>query len=370
MIGRFEQEGAPVSLASSHTGGGTLGDTRLAGAGADIVVVPRERYSSTIESVRCILDSVPEHIRVVVVRGGMPNRTCNTLADLDHGRVEIVGPARHLAPNAARAIGLHHSTARYVVFVDNDIFPSKGWLEPLLNTAIDEDAWVVRPVVMQSWCDGRVTVHETGGDCHLEEQHGHTRLVRSHRHLGQDPDIVASLGRERVEMFEFHAVLFDRARLVEIGGPDERMLAQGDHLDLALRVRAAGGGIWLEPKSRVTYKIPDRVAVRELSFFLGRWSPSWIRSSRTAFCTEHGIEEPDGPDRMWRYADEHRAYAWLPIGRAAAAVARRGTPLAAARQFDRLIGRHIADRALRLDPRWRGGRQDHHQGQLPHAAPD
>lgn len=321
--------------------------------GVDVVMVPRERYAPTLDSVQRVLATAPSDTTLILVRGGMPQGIAKRAAELD-GRVRVVGPRKHLAPNAARAIGLQRTTARYVIFIDNDVLPEEGWVEPLVRAAVEEDAWVVRPVVLQRIGE-RVTVHETGGLCHVERRGSVTTLVETHRHAGCAPEEVALLGREQVELFEFHTALFDRERLVQLGGPDERMLSQGDHLDLALRVQAAGGSIWLEPTSVVTYAIPHRVALPDLPFFLGRWSHSWTVDSRRAFSAAHGVDDPDDPCGTWRYPDLHRAYAWVPFGRVASTVLRRSTPVFAARRFDRLVGRRLAEVALRTDPRWKDG---------------
>jgi glycosyltransferase involved in cell wall biosynthesis len=319
----------------------------------ELVVIPRERYSGTLAQLGRLLATLPAHVKVTLVRGGMPDRLARNVVALDGGRVRVVGPARHLAPNAARSIGLRTASARYVVFIDNDVDPSPGWLEALVQAAIEEDAWVVRPIVLQRIGD-TVTVHESGGDCHLEQYNGVTTLVESHRHLGGRPEDLSDLHREEVELFEFHTVLFDRARLLAIGGPDEQMRSLADHLDLALRVRSAGGSVWLEPASRTTYVVPQRLPLRDLPFFLGRWSPTWTDLSRKAFYEKHGVNDPEDPYYTWRYADLHRSYAWLPIGRAASFVLRRPVTHRVASRFDQLVGARIAACAQRLAPRWRG----------------
>ena len=55
---------------------------------------------------RELLATVAGDVRIIVVRGGMPERMVRQVMALGGGRVEVVGPARHLAPSAARAIGL------------------------------------------------------------------------------------------------------------------------------------------------------------------------------------------------------------------------------------------------------------------------
>ena len=323
-------------------------------AEVSVLIVPRERYSPTAATLRAVLETVPADVGVVVVRGGMPARIEAEVEAVGGERVQLVGPARHLAPNAARRLGLRATTTRYVAMLDNDVVPHPGWLGPLLRTAAEHDAWVVRPLVLQTTHQG-TTVHDAGGDCRVDvDDAGRRTLQESHRHMGDPVEDVAHLRTEPVELFEFHAALVDRARIEAVGGPDEALLAQGEHLDLALRIHDAGGTVWLEPASVVGYPIPERLALGDLSFFLGRWSPSWIRSSRRHFNAVHNLDDEDRCF-TWGYPQVHRAYAWLPLGRAVQRATGRSTPMGLARRFDTAIGGRLADAALRLDPSWRRG---------------
>ncbi len=319
----------------------------------EIVVVPRERYAPTLGTLRRVVATVPHDVRVTLVRGGMPDRMVTAARALHDGRIAVIGPSRHLAPNAARRIGLTASSARFVVFVDNDVVTTPGWFEPLIDAANGTGAWVVRPLVLQRVA-GTLSVHEAGGDCHLARCGTTTTLVDLHHHQGRTLDEIGPLHARFVELFEFHTVLFDREKLLALGGPDEAMRSQGDHLDLVLRVHAAGGSVWFEPASRVVYLIPDHLAFRDLPFFLGRWSPAWNRASKHAFFVKHGVNDPTDPYETWRYPDAHRAHAWLPVGRLVARAIRRPIAGGVARRFDRFIGRHLAQIVQRTAPRWRG----------------
>jgi GT2 family glycosyltransferase len=322
-------------------------------ATAEVVMVVRERYAPTLTSVQAVLDTTPADVRVTLVRGGMPRSVERALGALGEPRVRVIGPHRHLAPNAARRLGLAAATARFVAFVDNDLVPRSGWLEHLVQTATETDAWVVRPLVLQHG-SGRTTIHDAGGDCHVETRDGHRVLVESHRYAGLEQPAAPPLVREPVPMFEFHAVLFERERLAGIGGPDARMRTQAEHLDLCLRIAAAGGTIWLEPDAVVVYELPERLGPRDLAFFLGRWSRSWNDATRRAFEAAHGVDDPDDVSFTWRYADLHRSYAWLPLVRPVTRTLRAGSGRWAAGRIDAAIGRHLAELALRLAPGWRG----------------
>lgn len=326
-----------------------------------VVVVPRERYSGTARRLAGLIATLPPEVTVTVVAGGMPTRERRRVAAVadavgsagDGGsRVEVVGPHHHLAPNSARALGLARARRRWVAFVDNDVAPDPGWLEPLVATAEAEGAWAVRPLVL-STLRSRTIVHDAGGSCHLVEHDGRIVIQEHHAHFGEPADRLPALHTSRVELFEFHTVLFDRERLVELGGPDEALLSTAEHLDLGLRLADAGGTIWLEPSSVVRYEVPERLALRDLPFFLGRWSPSWNRRTRSAFCARHGVDPTVDPCFTWGYADQHRSYAWLQAGRWASRTLRRGSAQGAARRIDDLVGARLADASLRLDPAWR-----------------
>ena len=327
----------------------------------EIVVVPRERYQPTISSLERLVAATPPEVPLVLVTGGMPDQMVRAAQVIGGSRLRVVGPRRHLAPNAARSIGLDHVTAKFVMFLDNDVSCDMGWLQPLIETAVDRGAWAVRPIILQRVGD-RVTIHEAGGDCRLESQEGALCLIESQRYRDKSLGELSGLRTEPVEMFEFHAVLFDRIRLLSIGGPDEAMLASADHLDLGIRVHEAGGDIWIEPSSQVIYEVPSKVVMKDLPFFLGRWSPRWAKSSRDAFVAKHNID-PDLRPNTWSYPNKHRAYAWRFIARLCRTLYPHGSrwrfvskiDTICSRIIDRTIGRFIAEACLRFAPRWRGG---------------
>jgi glycosyltransferase involved in cell wall biosynthesis len=320
----------------------------------EIVVVPRELYNPTPACMAKLVQSVPSDVAITLVQGGMPDKVLRSLTT--HGdRIRIVGPRRHLAPNAARNIGLTHTSAPYVVFIDNDVETQPGWIEPLVRLAQETGATAVRPITLQRFGDS-VTVHEAGGDCHLEYEADTVTLVENHRLSRAPVSATASLVSAPVEMFEFHCVLFDRLRLLALGGPDEHMKSQGDHLDLALRIQNDGGSVWLAADSTVTYVVPSKLAITDMPFFLGRWSPSWNQQSHAAFAARHG--QVDYQQLTWQYGDLHRTYAWRPwfrlLGKGTRVLTQRDPTARLSIIFDRAIGAHLAGLILRMSPRWRG----------------
>lgn len=115
-----------------------------------LIVVPRERFSYTCESLESIYQCTKYLFDLVYVDGNSPEHTKNYLAQkADEKQFKLVRTEHYLAPNQARNIGLQHidKETEYVVFVDNDIHVSPGWLEKLVNCAESESAAVVCPLV-------------------------------------------------------------------------------------------------------------------------------------------------------------------------------------------------------------------------------
>jgi hypothetical protein len=74
------------------------------------------------------------------------------------------------------------------------------------------------------------------------------------------------------------------------GKLDVSIMAVLDHTDLSLVVRSNGGQVFFEPESVVTY-IPAPPRLRELPFFMFRWSQRGARNSHQSFLAKWTAEE-------------------------------------------------------------------------------
>jgi hypothetical protein len=183
---------------------------------------------------------------------------------------------------------------RYVVFIDNDVLVTPGWLDALVTCAEETGAWAVGPL----YCIGPPeleTIHMAAGVCHVLEENGRRRLVDQHRLVGKRwVDVRDSLRREPAQMIEYHCLLLRMEALERVGPLDEALLSDREHHDLCLLIERAGGAIYFEPASVVTWMAPPPLAWSDLPFFLRRWSESWNRSSLEHF------------DRKWKLDEDER----------------------------------------------------------------
>lgn len=203
----------------------------LGPAASDVtVVVP---VQDRAESLRRLLAALPVTGGLVVVDDGSADPAAIRAV------VEPVGGAvlRHptsLGPAAARNAGLAAASTPFVAFLDSDVVPEPGWLDPLLAAFADPAVGLVAP---------RIVALAAGGGWLADYE-----AVRSSLDLGPDRALVVP--RSRVAYVPSAALLVRRAAVG--AGFDERLRVAED-VDLVLRLHAAGWRLRYEPGSRVAH---------------------------------------------------------------------------------------------------------------------
>lgn len=271
-----------------------------------VVVVPRERFSYTRQSVESIRHNTLLPFRWVYVDGGSPRPVARYLRSAS-GRMgfELVRRERYLTPNQARNLGFERVDTEYVVFVDNDVLVEPGWLEALVRCAQETGAVAVGPL----YCIGLpagTTVHMAGGEASLHRKNGVLRLHELHRHQNLPvAQVEAHLVRSRCELIEFHCMLVRSSALRRLGPFDERLMNTREHIDFCLTLRAHGHDIWFEPASRLTYVAPPPFAWGDVPYYLLRWSDQWSRSTMRHFNAKWNLED-DSAQLIRNWIRPHR----------------------------------------------------------------
>ena len=269
-----------------------------------IVVVPRERFSYTQQSLDSIYQDTHLPFELVYVDGGSPRSVQDYLKAASVERdFTLVRTEHFLAPNQARNLGLSQVKTDYVLFVDNDVHVSPGWLKKLWYCAQETDATVVCPLI----CIGQPLhqkVHLAGGEARivLELKGDQTRRRVHEKHYFVNrpvAEIQDQLHRRVCEFAEFHCMLVKREIFDQIGPLDTKLLSTREHIDFCLTVGQAGGSIYCEPDAVVTY-VPD-VLYRwsDLAFFMLRWSDEWEVKSLKRFRKKWDLGK-DKKDKYFR----------------------------------------------------------------------
>jgi GT2 family glycosyltransferase len=281
-----------------------------------VVVVPRERFSMTRPALERMYEVTPPPFRLVYVDGGSPRHVREYLeAQAKERGFMLIRTDHHLAPNEARNLAARAVGTKYVVFIDNDVLVTPGWLEALVSCAEETGAWAVGPV----YCIGPPeleTIHMAGGTCEVVTEAGRRRLVDRHNQVGERwAGVRDSLKRGPAQMIEYHCLLLRRQALERVGPLDEALLSDREHHDLCMLIERAGGSLYFEPASVVTWMAPPPLAWSDLPFFLRRWSESWNRSSLEHFDRKWALDEDERRlvQCEWRTDYRHEVLR-LPVG--------------------------------------------------------
>jgi GT2 family glycosyltransferase len=261
-----------------------------------IVVVPRERFSCTQESLESIYEYTDFPFKLVYIDGNSPAKVQRYLeAQAQAKNFQLIRTNYYLSPNHARNIGLRQVNTKYLVFIDNDVVVSPGWLKDLVTCAEETGATVVSPLTCVTK-PLHEKVHYAGGESHIVTD------IKGQRHLREKmykqgkllSDLRPQLTRTQTELAEFHCMLVRTEIFERIGCLDESMLNTREHLDFCMTVAEAGGSVYIEPNSLVTYVPGPPFDWTDLHFYMLRWSDAWTLSSLNHFREKWNLVENEG----------------------------------------------------------------------------
>jgi GT2 family glycosyltransferase len=254
-----------------------------------IVVAPRERFTSLVESLHSLFQTIPAEVPVVVVEGGTPVATRAELSALaDERSYRLISLPYMLKPNEARNRGVAEASTEFVVLADNDIHYEPGWLQALEAHAVAHDSDAVAPLI----CIGppaATIIHHAGGVLEATRANGRLTLRERHR-LMDSPlesvqDVLPETGNH---VCEFHCMMVRRSFLEKLGGLDERLITR-EQMDFALRALVLEGKVTFAQDAVVTYMARDDFSPLDLRYHLFRWSDRFVVESMDAFEATWGV---------------------------------------------------------------------------------
>jgi len=313
---------------------------------ATIVVVPRDHFGDARESLESIYASTDVPFDLVYVDGKSPPPVARYLREQSTARgFRLIRTEHYLSPNTARNLGARDVQTRYIAFVDNDVVVAKGWLGPLIECAEATGASIVGPLNFESR-PLHTNVHFSGGEAGVAEQdvNGHRE-----RHVVDKIFKRVPAGRQRTGCAEFHCMMVRTGDFRRIGGLDEKMLSTRENLDFCMAITAAGGSIYIEPRSHITYLPPIHMDLADVPYFALRWSDDWDLASFKHFIRKWDLEEDAYFQNQYRNLGWRRRglmmrgalLRWMPYWRARAAAERVLRPLE--RKVNSVIARRYSD---------------------------
>lgn len=292
-----------------------------------IVHVPRERYGATERSLESIVrhsSGVPHRLLILDADSPPPvaaylRKRAASLEDAELLRFDFA-----MTPNELRNEAIRRLATPYVVFVDNDAIVTEGWLAPLLRAAREHDAWVVGPTMLIGEPEAG-KIHLAGGDCEIVEREGSRRYSYLQQHFCDQSlsEVGDALRAGPCTCIEFHCMLVAKKAFDRLGLLDEGFMSFVECDAFCLDVVAAGGSIYFEPDSIVTY-VPPRESLdgADLAYFLLRWSDEWNERSLETFLAKYDLDPTDSwAEHARSWPKQHRRHALRfvspPLGRLA-----------------------------------------------------
>lgn len=316
-----------------------------------IVVVPRDHFSDTRESLESIYANTDLPFDLAYVDGGSPRRIARYLREQSTARgFRLIRTEHYLSPNNARNLGAQAVQTRYLAFIDNDVVVAPNWLAPLVECAEETGASITGPLNFE----GRplhTTVHFAGGEARIAETQADGRIER---HIVDRISKQVPPERQRTGCAEFHCLMVRTEDFRRVGGLDEQMLSTRENLDLCMAIAAGGGTIYIEPRSRITYLPPSRMALADVPFFALRWSDEWDLASFKRFRNKWSLEDDRYFQAQYRNVGWRRRglmmrgglLRWLPHWRLRAGAERLLRPIE--RRLNRIIAQRYVDARSRV----------------------
>lgn len=286
-----------------------------------IVVTPREKFSVVKRSLESIIDDTEKPYALVYVDAGSPRPIRRYLEEAasKHG-FTLVRTDHFLSPNQARNLGFKQVTTDHVVFIDNDVVVTPGWLQPLVDCAEKTGADIVSPLICQGHPIHEI-VHCAGGTCGVKEisfkgekeRHLYEHIAKQGRKVA---DIRPKLARSKTGLAEFHCMLIRSDTLRRFGPLDEKIMNTREHVDFCMIVNEAGGSVYLEPDSLVTYLHDTPLQRSDVPYFMLRWGNEWERNSLLRLIEKYDLSTAGTlGNRLRNVGWRRRAYLVHPFAR-------------------------------------------------------
>jgi glycosyltransferase involved in cell wall biosynthesis len=232
-----------------------------------IVVVLRDRFSTTERCLESLVRNTSESYDLLVVMGGVPEHLKKKWSARFGDKVRWLFEPKFLNPSEYRNIGLRETRTRLAVLVENDVYVHPGWLEPLIQCQAETGAAMVVPIVL----DEEHEIHTAGNSLFVTYRNGKAYGCKELRYGRQSYFDGCNLEREKTDYGELHCQLVVVETARKLGVYDEK-LREVAEVDSGLIWSKAGSEMWFEPKSVVYYHFPTRISrAEDISSFLFKW---------------------------------------------------------------------------------------------------
>ena len=200
-------------------------------------------------------------------------------------QAQVMKLDRNIGFSAANNLGAQIAHGRWLVFLNNDAFPTHDWLENLVKAAKSHPSFSFFASHIIQANDTNI-IDSTGDICHISG-------LSWHRDLNQ-PVEQAHLETDEVFSPCAAAALYDRDAFLQVGGFDKDYFSHHEDIDLGFRLRLQG--------LRCIY-VPDAIVAHIGSASFGGEGESTIYQTHRNFVWTYFKDMPGY--LFWKYLPAH-----------------------------------------------------------------
>jgi hypothetical protein len=262
-----------------------------------IVVMPRDRFSTTSACLDSILENTPGPFELKALLGGAPAHLKARWLERYAGRVDFTFLPDFKNGAELRNLALRTIRTPLAVFLDTDVYVRPNWLDPLLQCQRETGADLVVPVVL----DRNDLIHTAGNDFFITYRNGQAYGIMELRYAHHPVySGGTNLKRQDIAFGEIHCHLVVAATAAKLGIYDER-LREGHEIDSGLTLSRHGRRMMFEPRSMVYLTYPEQLDdIDDVSIYVWKWDMPAMLEGWDYFKKKWNIDvNPDG--RYERY---------------------------------------------------------------------
>lgn len=214
-----------------------------------IIIPVFNKVEFTKKCLEAIVKNTPSELyEVLIIDNASTDGTRDFLKCLE-GDVKIITNDKNLGFSKACNQGARKASTDYLLFLNNDTEPRKGWLEPLLNI-LTQDNSVGAVGGKLLFPDGTI---QHAGVVIFDDQKLPDPLVARHIYYGQPMDIAEVNQLRRYQALTAACLLMRKSAFNEVGGFDEGYWNGYEDVDLCFKLQEKGWKLVYQPEGVVIH---------------------------------------------------------------------------------------------------------------------
>jgi len=265
-----------------------------------IIIPVFNQLEYTKKCLEALIENTPGDLyEVIIVDNGSTDGTKEFLKCLE-GDVKIITNQENLGFSKACNQGAREASGAYLVFLNNDTIPRKGWLDELVRVAdANEDIAVVGSKLL--FPDNTI-------------QHAGVAIADSilpgHIYRGRPSDFPPANKPRDFQVVTGACMLVKKDIFFDVGGFDEAYVNGYEDVDLCFKIRESGKRVFYNPRCVLTHFECKSEGRRDkmdndTKILFNRWGGR-VKPDYERYLMEDGfrIEETPGGEKKWVYHEE------------------------------------------------------------------